>query len=50
VHGSAALRLYARHGFVRERDHENGIDVVLVGPSDSSPTPASAAPSPPTSC
>ncbi len=50
VHGSAALRLYARHGFVRERDHENGIDVVLVRPSDSSPTATSAAPSPPTSC
>lgn len=38
VRGSAALRLYARHGFIRERDHENGIDVVLVRPSDSSPT------------
>ncbi len=49
VRGSAALRLYARHGFVRERDHENGIDVVLARPSDSSPTATSAAPSPSTS-
>ncbi len=38
VRGSAALRLYARHGFIRERDHENGVDVVLLRPSDSSPT------------
>jgi GNAT superfamily N-acetyltransferase len=30
VRGSPALRLYERHGFRRERDHENGIDVVLV--------------------
>lgn len=30
VRGSAAVRLYLRHGFRRERDHENGIDVVLV--------------------
>ena len=30
VRGSAALRLYARHSFIRERDHENGVDVVLV--------------------
>jgi len=50
VRGSAALRLYARHGFVRERDHENGIDVVLARPSNSSPTATSAAPSPPASC
>ncbi len=46
VRGSAALRLYARHGFVRERDHENGIDVVLARPSELSPTATSAAPSP----
>ncbi len=50
VRGSAALRLYARHGFVRERDHENGIDVVLARPSNSSPTATSTAPSPPASC
>ena len=30
LRGGRALGLYARHGFVRERDHENGIDVVLV--------------------
>lgn len=38
VLGSAAPGLYARHGFIRERDHENGIDVVLARPLDSSPT------------
>lgn len=32
LHGSAALPLYARHGFTHERDHENGVDVVLVRP------------------
>ncbi len=37
VRGSAALRLYARNGFLRERHHENGIDVVLAWPPDSSP-------------
>ena len=30
LRGSRSLALYARHGFVHERDHENGIDVVLV--------------------
>jgi len=30
VHGSPAIRLYERHGFTHERDHENGIDIVLV--------------------
>ena len=39
VQGSAAMRLYARHGFTRERDHENGIDVVLVRPPDPGPRP-----------
>ena len=33
VRGSPAMRLYERHGFTRERDHENGIDIVLVRPS-----------------
>ncbi len=50
VRGSAALGLYARHGFIRERDHENGVDVVLARPSDSSPATTSTAPRPPTSC
>lgn len=30
LRGSRSLALYARHGFVHERDHENGVDVVLV--------------------
>lgn len=30
VRGSRSIGLYERHGFRRERDHENGIDVVLV--------------------
>ncbi|HVV74784.1 MAG TPA: GNAT family N-acetyltransferase [Mycobacteriales bacterium] len=30
VKTSRAVRLYERHGFVRERDHENGVDVVMV--------------------
>ena len=50
VRASAALRLYARHRFVRKRDYENRIYVVLARPSDSSPTATTAAPSPSTSC
>ena len=30
IRGSPAIRLYERHGFRHERDHENGIDIVLV--------------------
>ena len=30
LRGSRSLALYTRHGFSHERDHENGIDVVLV--------------------
>lgn len=30
LRGSRALGLYARHSFVHEGDHENGVDVVLV--------------------
>lgn len=30
VRGSRSIRLYERHAFRRERDHENGVDVVLV--------------------
>ena len=39
LRGSRSLPLYARHGFVHERDHENGIDVVLVRSADR-PVPA----------
>ena len=48
VRGSAALRLYARHGFSRDRDHENGIDVVLSRPPTSCPTTIGTRPSAPT--
>jgi GNAT superfamily N-acetyltransferase len=30
VRGSRSIRLYERHGFRHERDHENEVDVVLV--------------------
>lgn len=30
VRGSRSIRLYERHGFRHERNHENGVDVVLV--------------------